>query len=112
MYFFHALKKAVTEVEENLHGGVGLVHITKGNLEKIKIPLPPLDVQKEIVAEIEGYKKLIDGARVVVDNYRPHIVIGTDWPKKELSEVAIKITDGTHTTPNYTLSGVPFLPSH
>ena len=112
MYFFHALKKAVTEVEENLHGGVGLVHITKGNLEKIKIPLPPLDVQKEIVAEIEGYKKLIDGARVVVDNYRPHIVIGTDWPKKELSEVAIKITDGTHTTPNYTLSGVPFPPSH
>jgi len=48
------LNKAVTEVEENLHGGVGLVHITKRNLEKIEIPLPPLEVQKEIVAEIEG----------------------------------------------------------
>lgn len=56
MYLLYALNKAVVEVEENLHGGVGLVHITKGNLEKIKIPLPPLDVQKEIVAEIEGYK--------------------------------------------------------
>ena len=56
MYLLQALNKAVTEVEENLHGGVGLVHITKGNLEKIRIPLPPLDVQNQIVAEIDGYQ--------------------------------------------------------
>jgi type I restriction enzyme M protein len=87
MYLFHALNKAVTEVEENLHGGVGLVHITKGNLEKIQIPLPPLEVQKEIVAEIEGYQKVIDGARAVLDNYRPHIPIDPDWPMVELEEV-------------------------
>jgi len=60
MYLFHALNKAVTEVEDNLHGGVGLVHITKGNLEKIQIPLPPLEVQKDIVAEIEGYQAEIE----------------------------------------------------
>jgi hypothetical protein len=29
-------------------------HITKGDLEKIEIPLPPLDVQKEIVAVGSG----------------------------------------------------------
>ncbi len=87
MYLLHALNKAVTEVEENLHGGVGLVHITKGNLEKIEIPLPPLDVQKEIVAEIEGYQKVIDGARSVLDNYRPHIPIHSDWPVVELRQV-------------------------
>jgi type I restriction enzyme M protein len=81
------LNKAVTEVEENLHGGVGLVHITKGNLEKIEIPLPPMEVQKEIVAEIAGYQKVIDGARVVLDNYRPHIPIHPDWPMVELREV-------------------------
>ena len=55
-----------------------------GNIE---IPLPPLDVQKEIVTEIEGYQKVIDGARVVVENYRPHIVIDPDWPMVELGEV-------------------------
>lgn len=87
MYLLHALNKAVAEVEENLHGGVGLVHITKGNLEKIKIPLPPLEVQKEIVAEIEGYQKIIDGARAVLDHYRPHIPIHPDWPMVELGEV-------------------------
>lgn len=86
MYLLHALNNAVSEVEENLHGGVGLVHITKGNLEKIKIPLPPLEVQKEIVTEIEGYQKVIDGARAVLDNYRPHIPINPDWPKVLVSD--------------------------
>ena len=47
---------------------------------QLQIPLPPLEVQKEIVAEIEGYQKVIDGARAVLDNYRPHIPIHPDWP--------------------------------
>ena len=94
MYLLHALNKAVTEVEENLHGGVGLVHITKGDLERIKIPLPPLDVQKEIVAEIEGYQKVIDGARAVVENYRSHIPIRPDWPMVELGDICTAILTG------------------
>ena len=109
MYLYYVLNKAVAEVEQNLHGGVGLVHITKGNLERIQIPLPPLEVQRDIVSEIEGYQRVIDGARSVVENYRPHIAIDPEWPTKELSEIAVKITDGTHTTPNYTDSGIPFL---
>ena len=53
----------------------------------IQIPLPPLEVQKEIVAEIEGYQKVINGARAVLDHYRPHIPIHPDWPIVELSEI-------------------------
>jgi len=86
-YLYHALNRAVSAVEENLHGGVGLVHITKGNLQKIEIPLPPLEVQKEIVAEIEGYQEIIDGARQVVENYQPRIPIHPDWPIVELASV-------------------------
>jgi len=56
-------------------------------LKSIQIPLPPLDVQKEIVAEIEGYQKVINGARAVLDNYRPHIPIHPDWPLVELAEI-------------------------
>jgi len=78
-------------------------------LERIQIPLPPLEVQKEIVAEIEGYQKVINGARAVLENYRPHIPIHPDWPVTELSEVSTKITDGAHFTPTYTETGVPFL---
>ena len=87
LYLFHALNKAVAQVEENLHGGVGLVHITKGNLERVQIPLPPLEVQQEIVSEIGGYQKVIDGARAVVDNYRPHITVDPDWPMVSIKEL-------------------------
>jgi len=53
---------------------------------EIPIPLPPLEVQKEIVAEIEGYQKVIDGARAVLDNYRPHIPIHPNWPMVALAD--------------------------
>ena len=59
----------------------------KSVVEAHKFPLPPLEVQKEIVAEIEGYQKVIDGARAVLDNFRPHIPIHPDWPLVELGTV-------------------------
>jgi len=62
-FYYFMLKNAVTEVEENLHGGVGLVHITKGNLERIKIPLPPINIQKQIISKIEAESKVVNGCR-------------------------------------------------
>lgn len=66
---------------------VNQASVKVSDLRSIQIPLPPLEVQKEIVAEIEGYQKVIDGARAVLDNYRPHIPIHPDWPVVELSEI-------------------------
>ena len=57
-------------------------------LKEHQIPLPPVEVQKEIVAKIEGYHKVIDGARAVVDNYRPHISMNPAWPMVELGKIA------------------------
>ena len=54
----------------------------------IQVPLPPLEVQREIVAEIEGYQRVIDGARAVIDNYRPQIVIDPEWPLRPLGDLA------------------------
>ena len=54
--------------------------LSKSLFCQLQIPLPPLEVQQEIVAEIEGYQKVIDGARAVVENYRPHIHVDPDWP--------------------------------
>ena len=53
---------------------------------ELQIPLPPLEVQKEIVAEIEGYQKVINGARAVLDHYRPHIPIHPDWQMVSIGE--------------------------
>jgi type I restriction enzyme M protein len=67
-------------------GTGGLQRVPRGYVENFEIPLPPLEVQKEIVAEIEGCQKVIDGARTVLDNYRPHIPIQPDWPMVQIGE--------------------------
>ena len=61
-----------------------LTNINAKQYSSFRFPLPPLEVQREIVAEIEGYQKVIDGARAVIENYRPHITIDSDWPTVEL----------------------------
>ncbi len=68
-------------------GTGGLQRVPRDYVENFQIPLPPVEVQKEIVAEIEGYQKVINGARAVLDHYRPHIPIHPDWPMVELGEV-------------------------
>jgi type I restriction enzyme M protein len=73
--------------------GAQLPRIGWSSFAELQIPLPPLEVQKEIVAEIEGYQKVINGARAVLDHYRPHIPIHPDWPMVELGEVT-KVTSG------------------
>ena len=43
-------------------------HFSK--LVETEIPLPPLDEQERIVAELEGYRKVIEGARQILANYK------------------------------------------
>lgn len=63
-------------------------------LKTIQIPLPPLEVQHQIVAEIDGYQKIIDGARQVLDNYKPHIVVSSEWPMVRIGDI-FKTKSGT-----------------
>ena len=78
-YVALALTRLVPTMDAWATGGT-FKEISKSKFCELQIPLPPLDVQKEIVAEIEGCQKIIDGARAVVDHYRPHIPIHADWP--------------------------------
>jgi type I restriction enzyme M protein len=70
-------------------GTGGLQRIPKGFIERFKIPVPPLEVQKEIVEEIEGYQKVIDGAWAVIKNYRPNISIDQNWPFEKLGNLCL-----------------------
>jgi type I restriction enzyme M protein len=72
-----------------LSGKTAFNFVSVGTLKTIGIPLPPLEVQKEIVAEIEGYQKVINGARAVLDHYRPHIPIRPDWPSEQLGKLCM-----------------------
>lgn len=61
--------------------------LRKSDLREIRIPLPPLDVQQQIVEELERYQNIIDGARKVVDNYKPSFKIDPEWETIELEKV-------------------------
>ena len=79
-FVFHAMQNIVFNSEEHKRYWIS-------QYSNIEIPLPPLEIQKEIVAEIEGYQKIIDGAKQVVENYKPTIKINPDWEMVELGEV-------------------------
>jgi type I restriction enzyme M protein len=85
------IKKAKTFAQK----AVNQASIKTSDLKTIQIPLPPLRVQQEIIAEIEDYQKIIDGARQVVDHYKPQIKINPEWPVKYIGEICTLTTGGT-----------------
>ena len=69
--------------------------------KEIQVPVPPIAVQKDIMAEIESYQKIIDGARQVVENYKPRIDVDPAWEMVELGKIC-KIQSGG--TPSRSIS--------
>ena len=84
-YAFYVLRRLEAKITGNT--GSTFASISKADIAKIDIPLPPLEVQREIVAEIEGYQRVLDGARAVVDNWRPRIAVDPEWPVVALGKL-------------------------
>ncbi len=103
----------IQTVLAGLARGVAQKGVYLNDIRALAIPSPPLEVQKEIVAEIEGYQKVIDGARAVLDNYRPCIPINPDWPVAELGTVCEAIVTGpfgsTLHRSDYVDDGIPVI---
>ena len=62
-------------------GTGGLQRVPRASVADFQIPLPPLAVQQELVAEIEGYQRVIDGARAVIERFERKIAaaVGRVW---------------------------------
>ena len=69
-YLFHVLRHS--DLSGSISGSAQ-PQITRRSLAPFEIPIPPLSVQLEIVLEIEGYQKVIDGARAVIASYEQKI---------------------------------------
>ena len=85
-------KKGVGLIERYSSGSVRKT-LKFSDLSNIPMPLPPLEVQQEIVNELEGYQKIIDGCKQVIENYKPTIDIDPSWEMVEIGEV-IKLSSG------------------
>ncbi|MFH1716240.1 MAG: N-6 DNA methylase, partial [Planctomycetota bacterium] len=77
-------------MEESITGsqGAAFASINRKEIEAIEIPLPPLEKQARIVAELDGYRKVIEGARQILASYKPTIKIDPKWPMKQLGMIA------------------------
>ncbi|MCF7843304.1 N-6 DNA methylase [Candidatus Gracilibacteria bacterium] len=67
--------------------GANINNLNSGILSRYKIPLPPLDVQEKIVAEIDSYQNIITGAKQITNNWKPLIDIDPTWEKVKLGTV-------------------------
>ena len=108
-YLVYILKDRVENFKKVSQGST-IQGVTKKQLSEIKIPLPPLEVQQKIVAEIEGYQKVINGARQIIHNYRPTIAVDPKWPLVPLGSVCNVVAGQSPPGESYntTGQGTPF----
>jgi len=92
--------------------------ITVGMLSNKKIPLPPIEVQKEIVKKLEQKNAIIEDAKSLIDKIEreranaQEIFDELDCELVELGEITELITKGTTPTTyghNFTTEGVSFI---
>lgn len=84
-YLFYLLK----EKQDSIYAkqtGIGIPHVYPKDFVTIQIPLPPLEVQQEIVKELEGYQAIINDSQDIVDNWKPYFTIKPNWPKVKLGD--------------------------
>lgn len=62
---------------------------------ELKIPLPPLEIQEQIVKELDGYAAIIAGAKQIAANWKPKIDIDPNWEMGKLGEVCDIFGGGT-----------------
>lgn len=85
----------IKEIAKNCITGIGVGNLNVSSVRNFEIPLPPLEVQEEIVKELDGYQAVIDGAQKVVDNWKPTLPINPNWEKVKLGDICEVQSGGT-----------------
>ncbi|MCG5238151.1 restriction endonuclease subunit S, partial [Xanthobacter oligotrophicus] len=100
------------------HGGVGLQHVTRSMVDRLQIPLPPLDEQKRIAAildKADALRRKRRQALALLDSLPESIFLemfgraNCVAKKMPLNDVCSVIRDGAHATPKYVETGIPFV---
>lgn len=74
------------DISRYVTGGI-IPKLNQKSLRKIRIPVPPISIQEEIVKEIDNYQLIINGAKQVVENYKPFINFDSNWEVYTLGDI-------------------------
>jgi type I restriction enzyme M protein len=83
-YLFNLLRS--TDLSSVI-SGAAQPQITGAALKPFLIPLPPLEIQEQVVEQVDGYQKIIEGIQQAVSAWMPRIEIDPEWEKVKLGEV-------------------------
>lgn len=91
--------------------GTGMQNVSSiKNLKNIMIPLPNMKEQERIVAEVNGYQKVIEGAKQIINNYKLSVKAEDDTPIRKLVDCAEIIAGQSPDSCHYNTksNGLPF----
>ena len=116
-YIYHLLNNISENLKKTASNGGTMLHITKGFMDELLLPLPPLAEQQKIAQAltdadnyissleklIEKKKQLKEASLISIFDFN-----NAEWEVKPLSDLCTYLNDGTHYTPRYTQEGIPF----
>ncbi len=73
-FLFHLLE-ADSEKIKSEGNGLAMMHATKSGMEQRKFPVPPIDVQQTIVAEIEAEQVLVRANQELIERFEKKIQV-------------------------------------
>jgi len=94
-----------------LKTGSGQFNVGPTHIKTLKIPLPPLEIQEQIVKELNGYQNIANGAKEIIENWKPSFIVDLKWKKVKLEEIT-KFVQGINTAVdklNYVENGIKVL---
>ena len=115
-YLYYCLSNMQEYIYSTKKGG-GVPHVHISSIENVKLPVPPLEVQREIVHILDSFTLLsaeltaeLTARKKQYEFYRDKILThNVDIPKINMSELCESIADGDHNPPPKADSGVPFI---
>lgn len=112
VFLFYLLSRLKNKIEQEAYGGAQ-PNISSKKIEELIIPVPPLPIQRQIVARIEELFSELDAGVQELETalkrlkvYRQavlhHNLNNPEWERVKLDEITLKVRNGISTKPDKT----------
>lgn len=120
-YFFTYWYRSIANFIISKGRGATVKGVTLDFMRELNIPVPPMEVQQQIVAELDKINEIIEDCRELLRNldalaqslfydyFGDPITNPKGWEMKKLSDECLDIVDGDHSAPPKSDNGIPFI---